>query len=70
MTLYGLKQSPKQWYKHFDDFIPQNGFDKSKFDSYIYVKKKSKMMEIYLLLYVDDVLLVNRDEVGIERRES
>lgn len=70
MTLYGLKQSPKQWYKHFDDFIPQNGFDKSKFDSYIYVKKKSKMMEIYLLLYVDDVLLVNRDGVGIERRES
>ena len=70
MTLYGLKQSPKQWYKHFDDFIPQNGFDKSKFDSYIYVKKKSKMMEIYFLLYVDDVLLVNRDEVGIERRES
>ena len=65
-----MKQSPKQWYKHFDDFIPQNGFDKSKFDSYIYVKKKSKMMEIYLLLYVDDVLLVNRDEVGIERRES
>ena len=65
-----MKQSPKQCYKHFDDFIPQNGFDKSKFDSYIYVKKKSKMMEIYLLLYVDDVLLVNRDEVGIERRES
>ena len=65
-----MKQSPKQWYKHFDDFIPQNGFDKSKFDSYIYVKKKSKMMEIYFLLYVDDVLLVNRDEVGIERRES
>ena len=65
-----MKQSPKQCYKHFDDFIPQNGFDKSKFDSYIYVKKKSKMMEIYFLLYVDDVLLVNRDEVGIERRES
>ena len=25
-SLYGLKQSPRQWYKRFDTFIMENGF--------------------------------------------
>ena len=25
-SLYGLKQSPRQWYKKFDNFVPEIGF--------------------------------------------
>ena len=32
-SLYGLKQSPRQWYKRFDSFMLSHGFKRSKFDS-------------------------------------
>jgi hypothetical protein len=28
-SLYGLKQSPRQWYKRFDSFMISNGFQRS-----------------------------------------
>jgi hypothetical protein len=28
-SLYGLKQSPRQWYKRFDSFMISNGFHRS-----------------------------------------
>ena len=51
-SLYGLKQSPRQWYKRFDSFMMLNEFKRSDFDScvYIYFVDGSP---IYLLLYVD-----------------
>ena len=30
--LYGLKQSPRQWYKRFNSFIVVQEFSKSKYD--------------------------------------
>ena len=35
LTLYGLKQSPRQWYKRFDSFMMSHDF-KSSFDSCVY----------------------------------
>ena len=32
------------------------GFERSKFDSYVYVKKVEDAVVVYLLLYVDDML--------------
>ena len=52
-SLYGLKQSPRQWYKHFDEYMLKIGFERSKFDSCVYVKKVEDSVMIYLLLYVD-----------------
>ena len=37
-SLYGLKQSPRQWYKRFDSFMMSHGFKRSKFDSCVYIK--------------------------------
>jgi hypothetical protein len=31
-SLYGLKQSPRQWYKKFDSFMIANGFKRSLYD--------------------------------------
>ncbi|GJR94831.1 retrovirus-related pol polyprotein from transposon TNT 1-94 [Tanacetum coccineum] len=38
-SLYGLKQSPRQWYKRFDVYMISNGFSRSSYDSCIYFKE-------------------------------
>lgn len=32
-SLYGLKQSPRQWYKRFDIFMVGHGYTRSNYDS-------------------------------------
>jgi hypothetical protein len=63
-SLYGLKQSPRQWYKMFDSFILSHGFKRSKYDSCVHIKIVDGS-PIYLLLYVDDMLISakSRDEI-------
>ncbi|CAI7794686.1 unnamed protein product [Closterium sp. NIES-54] len=55
-TLYGLKQSPRGWYKRIDDFLLQHGFAHSECDSALYVLKEGEN-QLALLLYVDDLVL-------------
>ena len=54
-SLYGLKQSPMQWNKRFDQFMLKNNFCRSKYDNCIYYKEVLNDCMIYLLLYVDDI---------------
>ena len=56
-SLYSLKQSPRQWYKRFDTFIIEAGFKRSCYDSCLYFKGVNSKETIYLLLYVDDMLV-------------
>ena len=58
--LYGLKQSPRQWYKRFNSFISTLGFNRSQYDCCVYFKKCNESF-IYLLLYVDDILIAAQD---------
>lgn len=53
--LYGLKQSPRQWYLRFYSFIGSCGFNRSKLDHCVYFKHVDSQVSIYLLLYVDDI---------------
>ena len=53
-SLYGLKQSPRQWYKRFDSFMLLHGLKRSDYDSCVYIKFVDGS-PIYLLLYVDDM---------------
>jgi hypothetical protein len=55
-SLYGLKQSLRQWYKRFDSFMIYNGFKRSQYDSCVYIKFVNGS-PIYLLFYVDDKLM-------------
>ncbi|GJT13377.1 retrotransposon protein, putative, ty1-copia subclass [Tanacetum coccineum] len=38
-SLYGLKQSPRQWYKQFDVYMISNGFSRNSYDSCVYFKE-------------------------------
>ena len=55
--LYGLKQLPRMWYQKFDTFIRELGFTRSKEDHCVYFKLIGECV-IYLVLYVDNMLLV------------
>nr|ABA97637.1 retrotransposon protein, putative, Ty1-copia subclass [Oryza sativa Japonica Group] len=63
-SLYGLKQSPRQWYKRFDSFMLSHGFKRSEFDSCVYIKFVNGS-PIYLLLYVDDILIAAKSKEQI-----
>ncbi|KAH9782190.1 Integrase catalytic domain-containing protein [Citrus sinensis] len=65
-SLYGLKQSPRQWYLRFDEFITSNGFKRCSFDCCVYYKLLETHYYIYLLLYVDDMLITCKIKDEIE----
>lgn len=60
-SLYGLKQSPRQWNKRFDQFMKKKGFCRSEHDMCVYTKKLSEGERVYLLLYVDDMLIAAKN---------
>ncbi|KAG8502968.1 hypothetical protein CXB51_000803 [Gossypium anomalum] len=66
-ALYGLKQSPRQWYKRFDSFMTSHDFKRNSFDSCVYFKKNSDGSFVYLLLYVDDMLIAAKDKGEIRK---
>jgi hypothetical protein len=63
-SLYGLKQSPRQWYKRFDSFMLAHGFKRSQYDSCVYIKFVNGS-PMYLLLYVDDMLIAAKSKKKI-----
>ena len=60
-SLYGLKQSPRQWYKRFDTFMISHKFMRNQYDSCVYFKTLPDGLFIYLLLYVDDMLIAAKN---------
>lgn len=66
-SLSGLKQSPRQWNKRFDEFMTLNGYKRSQRDACVYTAEGSDGSLVYLLLYVDDMLLAAMDMRDIKK---
>ncbi|GJR03668.1 retrovirus-related pol polyprotein from transposon TNT 1-94 [Tanacetum coccineum] len=69
-SLYGLKQSPRQWYKRFDKFMMESKYTRSKYDHCVYLKKLQDGSFVYLLLYVDDILIASQSSDEIEKLKT
>ncbi|KAL0433194.1 UNVERIFIED_CONTAM: Retrovirus-related Pol polyprotein from transposon TNT 1-94 [Sesamum latifolium] len=69
-SLYGLKQSPRQWYKRFDKFMMGQTYTRSKYDHCVYLRKLQDGSFIYLLLYIDDMLIASKSLAEIERLKT
>lgn len=70
-SLYGLKKSPRQWYKRFDYFVLTIGFQRSKFDHCLYFQYDDANNDcVFLLLYVDDMLLVGSSPKWISKMKT
>ena len=59
-SIYGLVQASRSWNKHFDSVIKAYGFIWTFGEACIY-KKVSGISVAFLILYVDDILLIGND---------
>src|SRR4051812_8010117 len=59
-SIYGLVQASRSWNRRFDSVIKAYGFIQIFGEAYIY-KKVSRSSVEFLILYVDDILLIVND---------
>jgi Reverse transcriptase (RNA-dependent DNA polymerase) len=59
-ALYGLKQAPRAWHKTFNVSLMKLGFFPCHSDAGVYVNTHKDSSPVYLLLYVDDFLIVSK----------
>jgi hypothetical protein len=64
-SLYGLKQSPSMWHHKFDTYTTGLGFKRRKHDHCVYFKLIGDHL-IYLVLYVDDMLMIGNNKEIIQ----
>ncbi|MDH4460001.1 MAG: reverse transcriptase domain-containing protein [Flectobacillus sp.] len=65
-ALYGLKQAGNEWAKFLKDILEKLGWEQSPRDQCLYSMGKSQ----YLLVYVDDILMVTPTLDSMKRRKA
>lgn len=63
-ALYGLKQAPRAWFEKLHGTLLSLGFTAAKSDQYLFVKT-TPQFSIYLLVYVDDILITGSDTQSV-----
>lgn len=63
-SLYGLKESPRNWYECFNDFISTLDFERNRFDYCLY-STKDNVNQIFIILFVDDLLICGKNSNAI-----
>ena len=63
-SIYGLKQSPRNWNHYIHDWLMKHGFRQSANDPGIYIHVENGAL---LALYVDDLILAAKDIEYIRR---
>ena len=63
-SLYGLKQSPRAWFGRFSSVVQQFGMTRSEADHSVFYRHSAAGC-IYLVVYVDDIVITGSDHHGI-----
>ncbi|KAM7464793.1 hypothetical protein LguiA_032914 [Lonicera macranthoides] len=66
-SLYGLKQSPRAWFGRFSSAVLQFGMARSEANHSVFYSHSSSDKCIYLVVYVDDIVITENDQKGIQR---
>ncbi|KAK2429799.1 secreted RxLR effector protein [Trifolium repens] len=59
-SIYGLKQASRSWNLRFDETVTKYGFIKNEDEPCVYMKVSGSKI-VFLVLYVDDILLIGND---------
>jgi hypothetical protein len=62
-SLYGLKQSPRNWHHTVDQFLLSLGFMNSDADPCVYVRQDLTIT----LLYMDDLIIMAINDAMIDK---
>ena len=65
-TLYGLKQSPREWNQVMDEFLKKEGFNPINADSCIYIKRMGKEL-LLVAVYVDDIITCGKENEALRQ---
>jgi hypothetical protein len=63
-AFYGLKQAPRTWFSRLNEKLLQLGFTSSKADSSLFIYSNNSVT-MYLLIYVDDIIITTSIPVAI-----
>ncbi|RVW66792.1 Retrovirus-related Pol polyprotein from transposon RE2 [Vitis vinifera] len=66
-SLYGLKQSPRAWFGRFSSIVQEFGMLRSTADHSVFYHHNSLGQCIYLVVYVDDIVITGSDQDGIQK---
>ena len=64
--IYGLKQSPRAWFKRLSSVVTKQGYKPSQSNHMMFVKISTMKKIVVLIVYVDDIILTGDDMVEIE----
>ncbi|KAJ4789254.1 polyprotein [Rhynchospora pubera] len=64
-ALYGLKQAPRAWYSKIDAYFQKLGFERSKNEPNLYVKRKGEKGLVAVCLYVDDMIYFGTNDAMV-----
>lgn len=63
-SIYGLKQASRVWYERFNYFMMKINFKRCISDQCVYIKNENGI-QCFVLLYVDDLLIMSSDQKKI-----
>ena len=66
-SLYGLKESPCAWFSWFSLVVQEFGMIQSTIDHSVFYHHTSTRQYIYLIVYVDDIVITGSDQEGIQK---
>ena len=64
-SLYGLKLSPRTWFCRFSSVVQDFGMTRSTSDHSVFYHHTSSGQCMYLIVYVDDIVITSSDQDGI-----
>lgn len=65
-ALYGLKQAPQAWYQELSNHLLSSGFTNSFADPSLFILKRHSIL-VYLLVYVNDIIITGNDQILIQQ---
>ena len=66
-SLYGLKQSPRAWFGKFSHIVQLFGLKRSEADHSVFYCHTSLGKCVYLMVYVDDIVITGNDATKISQ---